>query len=161
MRHRRFSLVIYFIRNRAYMSVPTSLFMPCSHAWRLYVCSVRLCLHFCFVNRFIRTVFLDSACMCYYSILVFLFLITLCESLGPCTSLQMAQFSSFSRLNNIPPFTPARTWKQSECPSSEERKRCGPWMLWKITQHSCNLQVAEDKSDRIVVSLTEETSGRT
>ena len=73
----------------------------------------------------------------------------------------MAQFSSFSRLNNIPPSTPARMWKQSECPSSEERKRCGPWMLWKILQHSCNLQVAEDKSDRIVVSLTEEASGRT
>ena len=38
------------------LSFPPDLFPP----WCPYVCSLHLCLYFCFANRFISTIFLDS-----------------------------------------------------------------------------------------------------
>ena len=38
------------------------------------ICFLHLCLYFCFANRFICVVFLDSTYMCYYTMFVFLFL---------------------------------------------------------------------------------------
>ena len=38
------------------------------------VCSVHLCLFFCFAYRVIVTIFLNSIYMCYYTVLVFIFL---------------------------------------------------------------------------------------
>ena len=62
MLYSRFSLVIYFIHSSAYMSIPISQFItPPSFPPRCpYVCSLPLCLYFCFANRFICTIFLDS-----------------------------------------------------------------------------------------------------
>ena len=42
--------------------------------WYPYICSLRLCLYFCFANKIIYTIFLDSTYVCYYTIFVFLFL---------------------------------------------------------------------------------------
>ena len=57
------------------MSIPISQFKPpSSPPWYSYVCSLHLCLYFCFANKFICIIFLDSPCTLYYTILVFLFL---------------------------------------------------------------------------------------
>ena len=42
--------------------------------WYPYVCSLHLCLYFCFTNKFICTIFADSTYKRYYMIFVFLFL---------------------------------------------------------------------------------------
>ena len=57
----RFSLDIQFIHSSVHMSIPFSqfippLFLPCY----LYICSLCLCLYFCFANEFICIIFLDS-----------------------------------------------------------------------------------------------------
>ena len=49
--------------------------------WHSYICSLCLCLHFCFVNKFIYIIFLDSTFWGSYSILVFLFLTYFTQSL--------------------------------------------------------------------------------
>ena len=38
------------------------------------VCSIHLCLFFCFAYRVIVTIFLNSIYMCYYAVMVFIFL---------------------------------------------------------------------------------------
>ena len=55
------SLGIQFIHNIVHMSIPFSqfippLFLPCY----LYICSLCLCLYFCFANEFICIIFLQS-----------------------------------------------------------------------------------------------------
>ena len=79
--HRRFSLVIYFIHSSVYMSVPVSQLIP--PPFSPSIRSLRLRLYFCFANKFICTIFLDSTYKWYYTIFVFLFLtyFTLCDSL--------------------------------------------------------------------------------
>ena len=56
-----FSLVIYFIHtvNSVYVSIPLSQFIPILLflPWYPYVCSLCLCLYFCFVNKIIYTYF--------------------------------------------------------------------------------------------------------
>ena len=64
----RFSLDIYFIHsiNSVYMSIPISQFIPLSPfplGIHMFVCSLSLCLYFCFTDRFICTIFLDSTYM--------------------------------------------------------------------------------------------------
>ena len=59
-----FSLVIHFTCsiNSVYMSI--SQFIPPPHPpWYPYVCSLHLCLYFCFANRFVYTIFLDFTYM--------------------------------------------------------------------------------------------------
>ena len=73
------------------------------------ICSLHPCLHFCFANRFICTIFLDSTYMHLYTILIFSFrLSSLCMTvsslplghsstvhwLGPCGLLPRAQIQS-------------------------------------------------------------------
>ena len=56
----RFSLVIYFIHsiNSVYMSTPVSQFIPPPlPPWYPYICSLCLCLYFCFVNKIVYTNF--------------------------------------------------------------------------------------------------------
>ena len=81
----RFSLVIYFIHSSVYMLIPISQFIPPSFSpWYPYIYSLYLCLYFCFANKFIWTIFLDSTYKIYYTIFVFLFLtyFTVWQSLG-------------------------------------------------------------------------------
>ena len=60
-----YSLVICFIHGSVYMSIadlpthPTQPFPP----WFPYACSLCLCLYFCFANKIISTIFLDSMYM--------------------------------------------------------------------------------------------------
>ena len=51
----RFSLVIYCIHsiNSVYMSISISQFIPPLPPWYPYVCSLCLCLYFCFVHKMI------------------------------------------------------------------------------------------------------------
>ena len=58
-----FSLVIYFIHSINSGSNPS--FPPTNPCllWCPYVCSLCLCLYFCFANMITCTVFLDSTCM--------------------------------------------------------------------------------------------------
>ena len=87
------SLINCFMHSSLYMSIPISQFIlhPC-HPSYSYVCSLCLCLYFCFANKFICVIFLDSTYKQYDMICVFLFLtcFTLSESLGPSASLQRA-----------------------------------------------------------------------
>ena len=76
----RFSLVIYFIHNSVYTSIPISQFIlpPLPFPlWYLYICSLCLCLYFCFANKFINFIFLDSTYRQYYMIFAFLYCISL------------------------------------------------------------------------------------
>ena len=64
----RFLLVIYFIHIHVSMSIPISQFIPLPPpptfpSWCPYVCSLYLSLYFCLADRFICTIFLDSAYM--------------------------------------------------------------------------------------------------
>ena len=47
---------------------------PAFSPWCPYMCPLHLCLYFCLANWFIYNIFLDSTCMRYYTIFVFLFL---------------------------------------------------------------------------------------
>jgi len=57
----RLALVIYFIQsiNSVYMSIPISQFIPFPPfpTWYSYLCSLHLCLYFCFVKKIIYTNF--------------------------------------------------------------------------------------------------------
>ena len=60
-RYSGFSLVIYFTCRSVCisMSILVSQVIPLpSPPWYQYVCSLRLCLYFCFANKFIYTIFL-------------------------------------------------------------------------------------------------------
>ena len=76
--YRRFSFITYFICSRVCVNS--------SHP--LQADPLHLYLYFCFANRFIYTIFLDSTCRQYYMIFTFLFLtyFTLYDSLWlyPC-----------------------------------------------------------------------------
>ena len=52
---------------------------PLSPFWYPYVCCLHLCLYFCFANRFIFTIFIDSTYILWYIIFVFLFF----QGIGP------------------------------------------------------------------------------
>ena len=62
----RCSSVIYFINLIVYIHQSQSLnfSQPLLPSWCPYICSQHLCLYFCFANRFICTIFLDSTHMC-------------------------------------------------------------------------------------------------
>ena len=88
----RFSLIIYFVHSSSvhmWIESPNSA-LP---LWYPYVCSPCLCLYFCFADRFICTVFLDSTYI-YINIwyLFFFWLHSVWQFLGPSISLQMARF---------------------------------------------------------------------
>ena len=97
-----------------FMSVPISQFIPASlyplgvHVFLLYVC-----ISFCFVNKFICIIFLDSICKWYYMVCVFLFLtyFTLYESLWvhPCWLMKPENFRkvcSYNYFSQTHPPTP-------------------------------------------------------
>ena len=53
MLYRRFSLVLCFMHSRMYLSVPVSQFLPLLPSfprWNPHICSLHLCLYFCFAN---------------------------------------------------------------------------------------------------------------
>ena len=88
------------------MSIPISQFIP--HPlppWYPYVCSLHLCLYFCFANkiiyifcfRFLICALINDICFSFSDLLH-----SVWQSLGPSTSLQMTQFHSFLWLSNIP-----------------------------------------------------------
>jgi len=57
----RFSLVIYFLYNSVHMLIPISqITPPLFPPWFPCVCSLHLCLYFCFAISFICIFFLDS-----------------------------------------------------------------------------------------------------
>ena len=61
------------LRYRLHTSHPLPPCLP--HPW---VCPLCLFLHCCSENNFISTIFLDSIYMCWYTILIFLFLTSCC-----------------------------------------------------------------------------------
>ena len=65
-----------------------------SPAGCLYVCSLRLCLYFCFANKIVCTVFLDSIFMLIYDIFFF-WLILLCMTVSRSTSPQTSVLRTF------------------------------------------------------------------
>ena len=73
-----FPSVVYFIHsiNNVYVSIPVFQFLPPHPVspWYPYICSLCLCLYFCFANKIIYTIFLDSTYLRYYTIFAFLFL---------------------------------------------------------------------------------------
>ena len=85
----RFSLVTYFIHSSVYMSIPIFQIIP------LPINSLHLCLYFCFANKFVSIIFLDSTCKVISSG-IFFSLPDFTLSLGLSMSLQMAKFHSFS-----------------------------------------------------------------
>ena len=105
----RFLLVIYFIHISVYMSIPISQFIPHPHSCfpplvsiRLFSTSVSLFLpskplHLYHFSRFHIYALIYNI---YFSLSDLLH--SVCQSLGPSTSLQMMQFHSFLWLNNIP-----------------------------------------------------------
>ena len=109
MLYSMFPSFVYFIHssNNVYVSIPVSQFLP-PHSfppWYPYICSVCLCLYFCFANKMIYTIF--SRFHTYalsYDICFSLsdLLHPVWYSLGPSTSLQMTQVRSFLWLSNIP-----------------------------------------------------------
>ena len=65
------------------MSIPISQFIPTSlPPWYPYICSLCLCLYFCFANKFICIIFLDSTYKGYYMIFVFLQFTSLCMTVS-------------------------------------------------------------------------------
>ena len=62
----RFSLFTYFIHSTVYMSAPISQFFPPPPhprpfpPWYPYICSLHLCLYFCFVNKIGYTNFFQT-----------------------------------------------------------------------------------------------------
>ena len=52
-------LVVYICQSQS----PNS-FQPPFPPWYPYICSLYLCLYFCFANKIIFNIFLDSTCMC-------------------------------------------------------------------------------------------------
>ena len=72
----RFSLVMYFIHNSMYMSIPIFQFNPPALPPLVSIClfSRYMCLSFCFLNKFIGIIFIDSTYKQYYTIFAFLFL---------------------------------------------------------------------------------------
>ena len=53
----RFSLVNYFIHSSIYMSIPIFQFITPCPTWHPCICSLYLCIYFCFVKRFTCTIF--------------------------------------------------------------------------------------------------------
>ena len=67
----RVSLVVYSMHGGGYMSVPVSQCIPPPFPpWSPYICSLCLCVYFCFANKIIYTMFLD----CTYVLLCDVFL---------------------------------------------------------------------------------------
>ena len=78
---------------------------PSLPPWYPYVCSLCLCLYFCFANKTIYTIsFRFHIYALVYDICFSLsdLLHSVWQSLGPSMSLQMIQFQSFQWLSNIP-----------------------------------------------------------
>ena len=69
--------------SNVYMSVPISQFIPPPlPPWNPQVCSLYLCLYFCFANKIVFIIFLDSTYMHQHTILFFLFLTYFTLGLG-------------------------------------------------------------------------------
>ena len=63
-----FPSAVHFIQSisSVYVSIPVSHFLP-PHPfphWCPYICSLRLCLYFCFAAKITSTIFLDSTYIC-------------------------------------------------------------------------------------------------
>ena len=74
------------------MPIPIYQFIPptSSFPWYPHICSLPLCLCFCFASKFTCIIFLDSTYKLYYVIFVFLTLHCVWQSLSLFISLQMA-----------------------------------------------------------------------
>ena len=90
------------------MSIPISQFIPPSSIppWCPYICSLCLCLYFCFANKMIYTIFsrfhiYALICDTCFSLSDLLQLHSVWQSLGPSMSAQMTQFCAFLWLSNI------------------------------------------------------------
>ena len=93
-----------WLSNWAELNLPVHP-VPLFSLWYPWICSLCLCLYFCFANNFICTTFLDCTYKWYYTILYLFFSFWLThivwQSVGSSMSLQMAQFHSFLWLSNI------------------------------------------------------------
>ena len=76
-----------------YMSIPISQFLPLPYPWYPYICSLCLCLYFCFVNKTVYSIFffrfqiyalIYNTCFSLSDLFHFVW-----QSLGPSMSLQM------------------------------------------------------------------------
>ena len=64
-------IVTYFIHSSVSVSIPNSQCIPLYPLWNQYICSLHLCLYFCFGNKIIYTFFLNSTCISQYMIFLF------------------------------------------------------------------------------------------
>ena len=138
----RFSLVMYFIHsiNSVHMSTPISQFItyPQFSPWCPCICSLHLCLYFCFVNK---NIFINFFRFLIYALKYVFFPLSdlihsVWQSLGPSTSLQMTQFCSFL-WQSMPqicrwhrPY--GRKWKGTKKPLDESES--GGWKIWLKAQ---------------------------
>ena len=107
-----------------YLSIPISEFIPLPLSrspWCPYVCSLCLCLYFCFANKFICIIFLDSTYKQYYMIFVFLFLTSFCMIISRSTHISANDpvpflFFLWQVIFHLPQLTYPFIW----CPSTEE-----------------------------------------
>ena len=99
--HRALGRALFYTQHYIYVNHNLQ-FIPPHPGQYPYVHSLCLCLYFCFANKFICIIFLDSTNKQYYMIFVLLFLTTLLCIPGPLMSLQIAQLHSSLWLSSIP-----------------------------------------------------------
>ena len=110
------SLCICFIHSSV---IWRSQFTPPSHprTWCPYICSLHLCLYFCFANKFFCIIFLDSTYNQYYICFSFSVISFYCWVFASCPDIGMTY-------KNIP------TTHSSESPNPRTRKVRHPVKIW-------------------------------
>ena len=58
------ALIIHFTHRLISVSQSIPYYMPPSPPWYPYVCSLHMCLYFCFANKIIHIIFIESTYMC-------------------------------------------------------------------------------------------------
>ena len=131
----------------------------------IHVCSLHLFLYFCFANKIIYTIFLDSTHMHLYTMFFSFLLTSLCiQSVGPPMSLSSVQFSSVAKscptlcdpmnrstpglpvLHQLPEFTPTHVhWVgdaiqpshplSSPSPPAPSLSQCQSLFQWVNSSH--------------------------
>ena len=101
---RGFLVPLHLMHSSVYISIRISQFILSPPPWYPYLCSLYLCLYFCFADKFICTFF----CIPHISNIIFYLFFSsdllhyVWHSLGPSMSLQVARVCYLLWLRNIP-----------------------------------------------------------